>query len=139
MRKRLRMVWVRAIPPTSKKEIMKTTTTRTIRDYLPETRDLLQSLHQAGFKLIAFDNGGGEWESITSMEQAETEILGVDECTVLVTHPITTKRRVIFLVYGNSPGELAADWTDCPEMGAIITAHSDRWEGTEQRMQEVQS
>lgn len=84
------------------------------------------------------DNGDGD-VPITSLDQAVGEADACDEATLRVTFPDGVRRASVLLVLGNSPGELCSDWTAkddaaLKEIGKVIGAVSDTWEGTEQRL-----
>ena len=108
------------------------------KDYKPEITSLLQALEAAGFSSIEVDNGGG-WEAFDTIEEAVEDIVAVDEAFVTLLspkriNPYLVKKVSLFLVLGNSPGELVCDYTYIPELEAVIDKHSKEWEGRPQPM-----
>lgn len=137
--------WVRDTLPTLPAEML--------NDWKPETRALLASLRAAGFTIAAGNNGEGKDFAPTDYALPEDadgtkaehaflgELLACDEASLFVTHPAHEggKRRVwLFLVLGNSPGELVSDYgiPSTAEVAALLDtvtrAHGDSWEGREQ-------
>jgi len=96
-------------------------------DWLPETRSLLDSLVAAGFTLLGGNDGADENVSSSDPAFLADYLTGVDEALLYVCHPTRLKRLVLLLVYGNSPGELVCDYTDNPELEAVVDAHADKW------------
>lgn len=101
-----------------------------VRDYVPEVRSLLRAMNAAGIFLRAIDNGGGNVPAASLKTSAAqlAEITAADDCRLSVICP-DGKGRGVYLVFGNSPGELVADYlTGCPVLERVITAHADKWE-----------
>lgn len=92
----------------------------------------------AGCKIVSADNGGGpiKFDSLPFDAFLE-EVLGADECHLNVTSPTSRGRLEIYLVFGNSPGELVADHHVDETLGDTIQLHADLWADTAQMMQEV--
>lgn len=101
-------------------------------DYMNETEDLLLRLRANDFEILFTDNGENvlEWsENLVDSKGIHREFLSeamaCDECVIKVLHIPTQKKRTLFLVYGNSAGELVCDYTSCPELDAVVDAFSD--------------
>jgi len=110
-----------------------------LNDWNPETRSLLHSLTTAGFRLVCVDNGeekikapakhsGPEWDNFVA------ECSACEESRLWVAHPTKGKTLGLFLVYGNDPGELVADYHCDTELDAVIEGHAAIWEGRPQPM-----
>jgi hypothetical protein len=102
-----------------------------MKDYRPEVRSLLKSLRQAGFTPLSVNNGeeNVRYSDVSKTEFLE-EIVSVDEATIRLQH--NNKRVSIFLVLGNDPGEIAADYSDYDPLEEVIDSHYDRWENRKQ-------
>jgi hypothetical protein len=102
-----------------------------MNDYKPEVRSLIKSLRQAGFTPISVNNGE---ETIRYSDVSKTEFLeevvATDEATIRLQH--NNKRVAIWLVLGNEPGLIAADYTDYDPLEEVIDAHYNRWENRKQ-------
>lgn len=116
-----------------------TTTTSTTsnpmqyRDYKPETQSLLDDLKAAGFTIRGCDNG----ETRAKYENPDfmAELLATDEVRLYVTAPDGAK-LILFLVFGNEPGELVCDYETHPALDAVVSANADKWEGRPQPMED---
>lgn len=105
------------------------------RDYEPETRSLLQSLTAAGFVLLLVDNGGTDVPFTGDLDSFVEECMGADEARLYVRAP--DGRRVgLFLVYGNSPGELVADHHIHAQLETVVVTHGKQWDNCPQPMRE---
>jgi hypothetical protein len=114
---------------------------RVSNDWRPEVRTLLHQLKLAGFSLRLIDNGGSEDECLSLKIGAKItanhieEICACDECRITVTHPeiLTPKGSLnqlgLYLVFGNSPGELVCDCHVNERLGVAIDKASAIWEG----------
>ncbi len=104
-----------------------------MKDYKPEVRSLIKSLRQAGFTPISVNNGE---ETIRYSDVSKTQFLeetvATDEATIRLQH--SNKRVAIWLVLGNEPGVIAADYTDYDPLESVIDEHYDRWENRKQPM-----
>ena len=104
-----------------------------MKDYRPEVRSLLKSLRLAGFTLLSVNNGE---ELVRFSDVSKTEFLeetvATDEATIRLQH--NNKRVAIWLVLGNEPGVIAADYTDYEPLESVIDEHYNRWENRKQPM-----
>jgi hypothetical protein len=109
--------------------------TKLFNDWTPETRSLLQALWDAGFSLTGACNGQ---ERIKESEPTRlvAHLTSVDEAVLYVSGPIATGRKqlAIYLVFGNSPGELVCDYSCNADLEKVLDAHSDSWAGKPQPM-----
>ena len=107
-------------------------------DFGPEVKSLFKALLKAGFQIDDIDNGSGyeeesfKWDG--NIDNAVKEAVACDEAQVLVS--INCKSYWMFLVLGNSPGELVNDCTCNQELEAVVDAHSDKWFGRRQPTKE---
>lgn len=103
-----------------------------VNDFRSEVSDLLRSLRLAGIAILAGNNGENDFRpgesGLHTEEQFLDEICACDDCALFVALPGSMKRRQLYLVFGNSPGELVADYSDVAELSAVVQAHSDKWE-----------
>lgn len=98
-----------------------------INDWYPETKDLLDNLIAAGCELVKGDNGEERFKFHGDMDKFIEDLTACDESHVYLKTP-AGKVRWIFLVYGNSPGELPSDYIVDPTFDAVTKAHYDKWE-----------
>lgn len=107
-------------------------TTRTINDWVPETKSLLQTLQKHGLKILSVDNGENQTSFLAvPLDEFINETIACDEAWLKVETP-DGKKKTLYLVYGNSPGELVSDYTISPEIDAATSEHYDSWEGRKQ-------
>lgn len=90
--------------------------------YENETKDLFAKLQGAGFRLVSVDNGEEltKWADVDA-ETFLAETMACDESTLRVVNP-QGQGRALWLVYGNGPGELVCDYTDAPDLSAVVDA-----------------
>ena len=103
-----------------------------MNDFSPEVRSLFHTLKKHKFSPYMINNGE---ELIrrenTSHEEFIGEIIEVDECYLYVKNQ-ENKKFMIFLVLGNEPGEIAADYSDNDSLSAALDEHYNRWENRKQ-------
>lgn len=110
----------------------------TIRnDWEPETRSLFNTLKKHGLKLLSIDNG----EDVTQFaadnyDLCVSEAEACEQSWLKVEAP-DGKRLKLFLVYGNSPGELVCDYTCHPLLDVATDEHYARWDGKKQPTKEA--
>jgi len=118
-------------------------TVRRINNWRPEVASLLRTLEKAGFALLSGHNGEEGFKYDGKRSAFISNLIACDESRLYVAYSKggETKKRWLFLVLGNSPGELVCDYSissyDAPNDGdraleAVTTAHSDAWEGRKQ-------
>ena len=93
--------------------------------YTDEIKSFLTSLQAANFILHSVDNGDGPEITNNDIEKTLAEIDATDESYLFVSHPAHEKRATIFIVLGNSSGELVCDYTNWKELEVICSAHYD--------------
>jgi hypothetical protein len=102
-----------------------------MKDYRPEVRSLLNALGRHGFTPIAVNNGE---ELVRRADVSKTEfleeIVATDEAKLYLQH--NNKKVAIWLVLGNEPGVIAADYTDYDPLESVIDEHYNRWENRKQ-------
>jgi hypothetical protein len=92
-----------------------------------EIKSFLASLQAANFVLHSVDNGGGREITNNDIEKTLAEIGATDESYLFVSHPAHEKRAAVFIVLGNSPGELINDYTDWKELELVCSMHYDKF------------
>lgn len=122
-----------------------------LNDWNPETASLLATLREHGFRIWAGSNGEESFrrDKFTTETAFLDELLACDEAWLYVTRnakreSVKTPGKMVyreyglFLVMGNSPGELVSDWgipadaDDAQAMEEATTEHYDKWEGKPQ-------
>jgi len=99
-----------------------------MRDWKPCVRDLLERLVSAGFAVSDIDDGG-DLIAFTTLDAAVDTIASVDESTVY-TLAQDKSDPVLFIVLGNGPDEIVADYCGgSPRLDMILEGHSKDWEG----------
>lgn len=136
-------------------ECMTNATTRIINDWEPETRSLLERLVAAGCTLLEGDNGEYKFKfpERTTPENYPAavakfieDLTACDESHLWVKVPGYDRPFWLFLVYGNSPGELVSDYS-CPKdlpyndtsfaLNPVTMSHYDEWSSKPQPKKEV--
>jgi hypothetical protein len=103
-----------------------------INDWKPETNSLLETLEKHGLVIVSVDNGEYSTKlSDTTRAKFVEDCMACDEAWLSVIAP-DGKRKTIFLVYGNSPGELICDYTVCEQIDAACDEHFEKWDGRNQ-------
>lgn len=111
-----------------------------INDWEPEVLSLLKTLQTAGFVLESSDNGEDRYEHPDGAPLGKLieELTACDEARLYVTHPEAPGKTLWFyLVLGNSPGELVADYS-CPAgpleaiLEKVTSGHYESWNRREQ-------
>lgn len=102
----------------------------TINNWKPEVRSLLKSLTDAGIKLEAGHNGAEKFKFDTLSSFIEN-LIACDEANLYVQMP-DGRKLTLYLVLGNSPGELVSDYTCHLLLDKVTEAHSAKWEGRKQ-------
>ncbi len=103
-----------------------------INDWKPETKSLLKSLTDAGCVLVEGDNGEDTFKFKGDLNDFIENLIACDESTLYVTTPGKAPLAGIYLVLGNSPGEIASDYVCRPEIDKAVEAHYAKWEGRKQ-------
>lgn len=103
--------------------------------YYNEISDFLSSLINAGFSIHSVDNGEYRCAVENNVLKAAEQINATDESYLFVSHPNYEKKLTIFIVLGNSHGELCSDYSDRPELSEVCEAHYNKWEGREVQYQ----
>lgn len=102
--------------------------TEQVNDFKPECRDLIKRLQAADFMILGGHNGEDrcKWTGDQLIESFLDELLACDECNLYVQR--SAKKYTLFLVLGNSPGELVCDYTAGSEaLDQLTMAHFDEW------------
>ncbi len=95
-----------------------------INDWKPEASALINHLLAAGVEILHGNNGDEEfgWPKEDFIEQ----LVACDEAKLYVK--INGKVRWLYLVLGNSPGEIASDYSCDPVLIDVVYAHYKEWE-----------
>ena len=95
-----------------------------------EIRFLLKCLQKAGWDLDCIsDQDNGEEITLAGLSKTAiiNEITAADDCLMRVKHK-TDGFGTLYLVFGNSPGELVCDYTDKPSLDLVVDQYSDHYE-----------
>ena len=92
--------------------------------YASQVNRLLALLTQSGFALNSVYDGG-ETIPTLSIDAAASNILGVDESTLYVTHPERKSSLALYIVLGNGAGELVSDWTSWDKLNSLLDSYSE--------------
>lgn len=113
-----------------------------LNNWTPETASLIATLKRHGFEIMKGDNGEETFLCNPGRDGMKTfiaNLIACDEAHLYVKCPKTGKTRWIYLVLGNSPGELASDYSipveltaDEDPMANATEEHYVRWDGRKQ-------
>ncbi len=100
-------------------------------DYRPELLSLIDALLAAGFKLHHGNNGGEDFAAPLTQDHASLvpfidELIAADDAHLYVTFE-RPRPYWVYLVFGNSPGELCCDYVVFDQLDAVIGAESEKW------------
>jgi hypothetical protein len=93
---------------------------------------LLSRLQDNGYKIFSVNNGGEtvlidqNLSNGTARAKAVEEIISVDASAVAFIK--NRKTFAVYIVLGNDPEEIAADYTDDEELERVIDEFSDSWQ-----------
>jgi hypothetical protein len=99
-----------------------------MNDYRPEIRSLLNTLKKHGFTPHILNDG----EELIRGSAITAEEIEATDCSHLYVKDANNKKFCIFIVLGNEPGEIAADYSDHDPLEEVISEHYDRWENKKQ-------
>jgi len=114
-----------------------------LNNWTPETASLIATLKRHGFEIVRGDNGEDEFKcgaGRDGMKKFIANLIACDEAHLYVKCPKSGKLRWIYLVLGNSPGEIASDYSipaelfhsDADPLDKATDEHYNRWEGRKQ-------
>jgi hypothetical protein len=111
---------------------------REINDWKPETRSLLKDLQDAGFELIEGNNGEYEFKFDGKINKFIDDLIACDESHLYVKKD--DQKYWLYLVLGNSPGEIVSDHSipkDCENidtdpLSVVTMVHYEKWEDRKQ-------
>ena len=104
----------------------------TINDWKPESISLLETLQKHGVTILSVDNGESKTKfDADDLDNFIDEMTACDEAYLTVSTSDGAK-RVLYLVYGNDPGELVCDYSVSPELDDATARHYENWEGKPQ-------
>lgn len=106
--------------------------TRTINDWVPETKSLLKALIEAGATLSHGDNGEDQFKFDGDLAKFIENLTATDESALYIIVPGREKPLWLSLVYGNEPGVLVSDYTCNDLVDRVTDAHYDKWESRKQ-------
>lgn len=102
--------------------------TRTINNWKPEVLSLLRTFAKHGIEAIACNNDGSIIKFVPGKRnEFIEELFACDEVALYVRTPHSSKLRWVYLVYGNSPGELVCDYTIDPVLDVATAEHYNKW------------
>jgi hypothetical protein len=99
-----------------------------MNDWKPETKSLLEILQKHGLTIAHLNNGCDEdidFDSV-SLEEFIDECYACEESRLYVTNN-EGKLLGLYLVYGNDPGELVADYHVDPRIDSAVDEHFNLW------------
>jgi hypothetical protein len=118
---------------------------RIINDFTPETLSLINRLVAAGFVIHSGSNGEERFNFDGDTTKFLDNLLACDEGWLYVVAPGTPftpsnkgtgnliqRRHSLYLVLGNSPGELVCDHSEHPLLDEVTRAHYAEWDGKPQ-------
>lgn len=108
-----------------------------INDWAPETKALLNRLVAAGCTLLSGDNGEERFEFTGDLPAFIENLIACDEARLYVQTPSSIQSKWLYLVLGNSPGELASDYICDPVLDAVTDAHYNEWSEKAQPMRDA--
>ena len=111
-------------------------TTRIINDWEKVTSSLFHNLKKAGFTPFQVNNGD-EDEQTPTWKEALSETTATGEASVYLKHPDTEKLIWLYIVLGNEPEELVADYSVFEPLEAPLAAFCAVWEGKKCPTKEV--
>ncbi len=97
--------------------------------YAAEVTSLINDLINDGFKITHIDDGDG-WEETTA-DTVIDSILGVDDSNIRVKKE-GGKGNSIYLVLGNEPGVIVADYSCDDDLDRITDAHYKKFNQDEE-------
>lgn len=103
------------------------TLTRTINDWKPEVSSLLRTFKKHGIEPVQCDDGAVTKLVPGKRNESIEELFACDDVALHVRTPNSPKLRWVYLVYGNSPGELVCDYTVDPALDAATSEHYNKW------------
>ena len=107
-------------------------TPRILNDWTPETTSLFDRLIAAGFTPTSGDNGEDRFKFDEAQKAAFIEnLIACDEARLYLRSP-DGKKVWIYLVLGNSPGEIASDYVCHDLLDSVIDSHYTEWSEKEQ-------
>lgn len=123
-------------------ETLKEMAARKCNNWTPETASLIATLKRHGFEIVRGDNGEDEFKCGAGRDGMKTFIANLtacDEARLYVKGPGSAKLRWLYLVFGNSPGELVSDMNipsdvdfSTDPLDKVTNEHYDRWDGRKQ-------
>lgn len=106
-----------------------------INNWTPETASLIATLKRHGFEIVRGSNGEERFTlqpGRDGMKKFIENLIACDEARMWVKDPQDGKERCLFLVLGNSPGELVCDYSVSDRLDKATEEHYDRWESRKQ-------
>lgn len=94
--------------------------------YYKEIKSLLRTLNKHGFDPVEVDDGEEYILTPTQLEAAVV-IANVDEARLYVKKRSTEKEFGLYIVLGNDPGELVADYHVDNDLDTATDEHYERW------------
>lgn len=115
-----------------------------LNNWTPEVASLIATLKRHGFEIVSGHNGEEAFKLGTGakgMKAFIENLIACDEANLYVRHPdIKTGQGnkvtcSLYLVLGNSPGELVSDYSEpltCDLLDKVTEEHYSRWESRKQ-------
>lgn len=97
-------------------------------NWKPVVSSLFHNLKKAGFVPFEVNNGGDD-ESTPTWKKALEEATACDAASVYLRHPDSLKLIWLYIVLGNEPEELVADYSVFEPIEAPLAKFCSVWEG----------
>jgi hypothetical protein len=97
-------------------------------DWSAPVASLLNKLQMNGYKIFSVDNViiDQNLSVNTARKKAVKEIVSVDDSAVALIKD--KKTFAVYIVLGNEPNEIVADYTDDEDLERVIDEYIDQWE-----------
>lgn len=97
-------------------------------DWSAPVASLLYRLQLNGYKIFSVDGViiDQNLSDTTARKKAVKEIVSVDDSAVALIKD--KKTFAVYIVLGNEPNEIAADYTDNEDLERVIDEYIDQWE-----------
>jgi|SRR5688572_982963 len=110
---------------------------RILNDFKPECRALIDRLTRAGFTIVRGSNGEEGFRYEGDMAKFLENLTACDEGHLYVRPPGDQRKEgaschTLYLVFGNSPGELVCDYSEHSLLDEVTMAHNEEWTGKDQ-------
>jgi methionine synthase II (cobalamin-independent) len=98
-------------------------------DWSVPVSSLVNKLQENGYKIFSVDDViiDQNLSDTTARKKAVDEIVSVNDSAVALFKD--KKTFAVYIVLGNDPNEIAADYTDNEDLERVIDSYNEQWEG----------